>query len=351
LLLGRQLKNANVYLERFKLNRLSLSGHYESNTIVEIENVELHSMDINFLKNKGHIKFHNIIVHQEEIETSKITISKFFEKHKVTDEEKVEIQSLTTRKIIESESLTELHLTIGHKYAQNKIDDLFKKKKDSRKNLFEFNKAQIGQMEFKNFPLEKFQGIKIIDTELTSLKTFNSTFPIKKIQGNHKSLYEIFNDLYSIAKTKNNKLEEIQYYKASQGSLLKSLLNKDWWKNTPSIISLFTSKIYSNYGTRWTQSAFLITPIFSSIFFCLMLLSSNFELDLSLEGCKNFQENLVYYVQFLNPIHKITFMDRTTSNFKFSSDLSFVILDFIGRILISIGIFETIISFRKYVRK
>jgi len=47
-------------------------------------------------------------------------------------------------------------------------------------------------------------------------------------------------------------------------------------------------------------------------------------------------------------VHRIDFMDKT--GYEYSTDIFFVVLDFFGRIFISIGIFEIVLSFRKFVR-
>ena len=229
---------------------------------------------------------------------------------------------------------------------------LLKNVDDSESSLLEINKATLGNCELKNVELDKFQVVKIIDTDLSTLKFFNSRFTVKSITGikdSYQALYETFNDLYTVVKNQNNKRDQIEYYKASQESLLRSYLTKEnRRKKIPSIISLLTAKWYSNFGTRWTQ-AFLVTPLIAFLFFSLMMLCSNYDLEFSAKGWANFQNLSVYYIQYLNPVHKFNFMDKI-GGFTFSQNFPFVLLDFLGRIFVSIGIYEVIRSFRKYVR-
>lgn len=77
-----------------------------------------------------------------------------------------------------------------------------------------------------------------------------------------------------------------------------------------------------------------------------MLLMSNYDLAWSTDG---FRENIANYIKFINPTHKLNFMD--TEFYKYSDNDWFVIFDLLGRIFVGIGIFETIRSFRKYSRK
>lgn len=347
------VKNKNISLNNLKINQLFLEGEYDSNNIIEIDNIELHGITINSLKNKGLISFSNIKVNNKPLEASEMTISDFYKKNNISEEKKEKIQKNKT-KIDESKPLTELCLSESNEYFSEREKSMYKPKEDSSKSIFKIEKSQLGQMEFKNFPLKNFNELEIIDTELATIKTFNTLFPTNKIKGNYRSLYEIFNDLYTVASNKNNKFEEIEYYKASQNLLLKSL-DESYWEHIPSIFSLCISKGYSNFGTRWAQSFFITTPLIALIFFSCMLLVSNFDVDSSSEGINALKENIKYYfgyfIQFMNPLHKITFMDNTITNYKYSLDGCFVLLDFLGRIFVSTGIFETIKSFRKYVRR
>ena len=210
--------------------------------------------------------------------------------------------------------------------------------------------SRLGNATFKNINLSEFSSIEIKNTDLSSLKTFKSTFPTesKIIKGKPKELYEIFNDLYTSSKNKNDKSEELEYYRASKNYLLKYLFNKDKFaSNFSSLISLLISKWYSNFGTSFLQAA-LITSVISLIFFSFMLYSVGYTLELNLTGLDYFLNNLVaYWIQYINPIHRIDFMKEINVNF--SENSLFVLFDFFGRIFISIGIFETIRSFRKLV--
>ena len=60
---------------------------------------------------------------------------------------------------------------------------------------------------------------------------------------------------------------------------------------------------------------------------------------MSLEG---FYKSVKYYFTFLTPTHKISFMDAEKPK------TFFYVWNFIGRIFISYGIFQTIQAFRKF---
>lgn len=347
------LLDTDIEISNITINQLYLSGSYSKNNSIEIENTELHTIKLSKFKHKGRFLFNNISLHQKPQKVSNITIAEFYKTKKITNEERAKFQSYSPIKIDESKPLYKLHLALNDPFIEEKQKLLITDGDELKETLFELDKALLGDFELKNVDLEGFKNFQIIDTDLSTVKLFNSIFPSKRIKGNSHSLYEIFNDLYTVAKKQNNKRNQIEYYKASQRALLCSLLNAKFYKNIPSIFSIGLSLIYSNYGTRWTQAFFIITPIFGVLFFCAMVLSTNYDIDynLSHNGIENFYNLLVYYIRYLNPTHKLEFMDSVIDNYNYSTNFWFVFFDTLGRIFVSIGLFETVQSFRKYVRK
>ncbi|MCP4970921.1 MAG: hypothetical protein GY932_10045 [Arcobacter sp.] len=143
--------------------------------------------------------------------------------------------------------------------------------------------------------------------------------------------------------------EKIEYYKASQENLLAFSKEEPFsFNKLSSLGSLRTSKFYSDFGQNWLKAILITVCIIGFLFYGLFLLSlKNIELDISVKGLKFFFNNLIhYYPQFLNPTHKLSFFNEIGELGKLSSSI-----DLISRVFIGIGIFETIRSFRKYVRK
>lgn len=348
---GSQIKDTQIAIKEAIINSLMLSGTYNDSNLISIENIEINSLDLCLIKNNGHLLFRDISIKQKRHEVSKISIGEFFDELNISEEMIKKEGVYDLRPIDLNDPLYRLEIGFSSKYYANKMDKCFVELKDNISSGLEIADSYLGRCEFKNVLLNQFHVISIIDTELTTLKTFNSTFPTKKIVGNQHSLYEIFNDLYSVAQKKNNRREQTEYYMASKNALLKSYLNKDWYSHIPSIISLSVSKCYSNFGTRWTQSVFLAIPTVSIICFSCMMLFTNYDFELSRKGWNNITDLATYYFRFIDITHKVNFMDDSSTGFIYSKSLPFIIFDLIGRILIAIGIFETILAFRKYVRK
>jgi len=292
--------NVNLILSEVTCNKLLLYGRYDESKRIIISKSSFFVIELNNFENKGHLLMNNV--------RSLLKPNKFDDVINVDTDHKMmpPIESLPS------------------------------------KPVFLITDSYLGTFEFKNVNLNSFRNIEIVDSDLSGLKYFNTIFPIKKITGNSHSLYETFNDLYAVAKTQNNKRDQVEYYKASQQKLLQSLLSKEKRiVKLPSIISLLIAKLYSDFGTKWLQAA-ILTLLLGFIFYFLMLLG-NLE-KLTSESFST------HYIQYLNPTHKITFMDKLVNKWRPSNSFYFAFFDLLGRIFIGIGIFETIRSFRKYVR-
>lgn len=216
--------------------------------------------------------------------------------------------------------------------------------------FFEINNSSIGYLEFINFDVNQYKNISIESSDLSSIKLINSFVPTKKnriksIDKSYLNHYSIYNDLFVSAKNQNNIKDRNKYFQASQMYLLKNLM-KNWFKNSPSIISNLISKLFSNYGQSWFKAT-IVTILLSTLFFGLYLLSfKNLQFDFSQIGWNFFKVNYLKYLpEFINPTHKIDFID----NLKCQIGNWTRCFDFLGRIIVGIGIYETIKSFRKYV--
>jgi hypothetical protein len=346
-----KIENSKVSISNILINKLYFSGEYLSSNYVEVENIDLHSIRFNDFINKGKFLLKNIRVNAHSKQVSDLTISEFYIKENVSEDRKSDIQSYTSEIIDESLPLYKLHLPLNDSLIEEKEKLLLIDENDQKDSYFGVDKATLGELEMKKVEMNKFNELTIFNTDLSTIKLYSSTFPCKKITGDSAELYEVFNDLYTVSQSQNNKRDQIEYYKYSKNALLNSMLNKHWFKNIPSIISLGLSWIYSDFGTKWIRALFIVTPLLGALFFTLMMLLTKYDLDISNHGFENFKMLLAYYIRFLNPAHRINFMDNIFSDFIFSNNFIFVLLDTFGRIFIGIGLFETVQSFRSYSRK
>lgn len=336
-----------------KLNDVSIYGEISTESEIIFSGLSLNNLKISSFINKGKVLLRNIISRNYSYTFNKeITVKKFFDDFSISAEvEKKLFEHIFNNDLEDSDHLQYLYLNQNSEVSNKVIEALFVKENLDNESTFVITRSELMATEFKNFDMRGFSEIKVFQSELSTVKTFNSPFPIKSIKGEHAELYEIFNDLYSVANKRNNKKEVIEYYKASQNALLNNSLEKEnWSEKIPTIITLYLTKLYSNFGTNWVRSFFVWLPVFGFICFYFMMICSNYDFDLSIEGLKKFNELIPYYIQYLNPTHKVTFMDGV-DDYIFSKNIPFLIFDIFGRSLVGIGIYETIQSFRKYGRK
>lgn len=331
---------------RIKINSIVLSGELSNETRIQFNGVTCNYFLMNNLVNNGSIIFNQLNFVKDCYTFNTISLSEFVKQY---SPRKLQLSINDYNSIIENYTNTLLiNINISTYFRLIPFVDryLFKVLNNEESTLI-FNSIELGNIKLDSVNFSNLSHLKIKNTSLKSLELYNSKIPINLIDHND-STYEIFNELYSIAKSKNNKEEEINYYKASQEALIKK--NK-FFKDTGTLLALYTSKFYSSFGTYWWQ-AFFISIALGFLFFSFMMLSTTYDIDLdfSSKSLNNFWRLKADFAKFMNPTHKLTFMD-VKDVYRYSDQFWFIIWDSLGRIFIGIGIFETIRSFRKYTRK
>ncbi|WP_418501939.1 pentapeptide repeat-containing protein [Flagellimonas sp.] len=123
-------------------------------------------------------------------------------------------------------------------------------------------------------------------------------------------------------------------------------IGKDRWSNKFNKIILWLNRKSNDYGTRFEYGV-LFTFVIGLIFFFLTFISTEVfwnnicfdcEIDWNVIGY-----TVKQFVNYLNPVHSIDFIDELRPFFGIS-----YILDFFGRIAVGYGIYQTIQAFRKY---
>ena len=205
--------------------------------------------------------------------------------------------------------------------------------------------SDLGNAQFRNCDFQKFSYAEISETTLAKVDTFNTQFPVKNVDGHYFSLYETYVDLYTISLKNNNQKNAAEYYKAAKIFLLKAY-RESLPKDLGTWLSLEPSYHFSRFGTQWLRSL-LVTVSLCLLIFIVMLITTNFEFSFDITGINQAISNISNFVKFLDPIHRVDFMDN---DFKYSESNAFVILNYLGKIILAFGIFELIRSFRKLNR-
>ncbi|CAA0155238.1 Pentapeptide repeat-containing protein [Tenacibaculum maritimum] len=134
-----------------------------------------------------------------------------------------------------------------------------------------------------------------------------------------------------------NKKEEYEHLLELIYSKLKAFANQ--------VIHILN--VYSNaYGKSYVLGL-IFTFTIGSIFFSLSMLgTSKYTFDLILGDWFIIDDNISHFLNFLNPTHKFNYLGDDFSKYTLSP--SFYIWDFVGRIFVGYGIYQTIQAFRKY---
>jgi hypothetical protein len=174
-----------------------------------------------------------------------------------------------------------------------------------------------------------------------------------------KSYYELLNkhgeipienkrETYRILKNEllksNNHADAVSYrvreYRALWVELIRKIKVHKWHSNAIADLSVLTLNAASN----WYRSSYIL-----GILFTLAVGATCFNGMLSHIGNYSWTSDIStweweYFVQFMIPTHRFTFMDEIDPD----PEHWFYIWDFIGRIAVGYGIYQTVQAFRKF---
>ncbi|MBP1222637.1 hypothetical protein [Flavobacterium sp. 1355] len=333
------------------INQINLSGYFNTSSRLDFNSILNKQIYLDEMNNDGKIYFSNITA--AAIEAFKQnSISEYIESFAVFRSNNIKYEQKQVRALDKNLTIVDLikgyHSLIEFKkfIEQNYYND-FLLWESYPTYKFKITNSSAGILEFKNIQFENYD-IELKNSDLNSLKLINSKIPHILYRDNYLNYYNVYNDLYTSANKQSNTKDKVYYYRISQHFLLQHLRFEDSKpKDYGSIITIIVSGLYSNHGTNWLKAIF-ITILVSFIFFLLFINTiEGISLSLDKTGASFFIENLLpYFPQFLNPLHKIEFMEKSGTLTSWSG-----LIDLLGRIFTGIGVFEMIRSFRKHVRQ
>lgn len=349
----KSVSGITIFSKKCIINLISLTGYYNISSRLDFNNIINQKIKLNELNNDGKIYFSNIkpvAVHSFKDKP----VSDYINLFRNTDKNKhnnLEIELIDTLE----DNFSVINLILEKYPFFSFIDFIednyyvdFLEYQPFVKAKFDINNSSVGILELKNIMFEQYE-LEIKSSDLSAIKLINSKIPDVKVNDDYLNYYSVYNDLYTSAGKQNNTKDKVDYYKTSQRYLYR-YLDQEAPPNARDLGSRCAIKIswlFSNHGTNWLQ-AVLVTIAITFVCFCLFIDSLNeMNLDLSSKGFSNFGTIMVrFFPQFLNPLHKIDFMQEVSKIGLYS-----VLIDFFARIIISIGVFEIIRSFRKHVRQ
>ena len=183
-------------------------------------------------------------------------------------------------------------------------------------------------------------GLKVFDTkpDTNDEEKYNNAIKVKGIIF-HKNARETYRILKKALIDDSNFIEANRMYAKEMRYFEKELCATIFknWRRWESFLILISNKISNNYRQSW-----LLSIVFTAFFGLLLFL-------LATDTFKEFfmfEDNkyVINYFKFLLPNHNFDYLDVFCREEKWKG----YIWDIVGRIIVSFGIYQFIVSFRKY---
>jgi hypothetical protein len=332
------------------VNYLWIEGYYNSSSRINFSDIKCNSVKIEDVNNDGKIYFSNFNYCQVTALNPVPLTSIQTYPDKSDEEESLHHEIQKNLKLNDNISLYNYFFFNSLRkellYESTRAKTFVFDTTPRTKPLFSIINCSLGILELRDIPLENM-GVEVLSSDLSLVKLINTTFPLQIKSFNSLNEYYVYNDIYTSANRQNNFRDKINYYRVSQQALLKNIISEGRFTAFPSYISIVVSKYASNHGSNWGR-ALIVTLLLGLIMYGLFVISfSDISFDLSIDGFMYFSQTILPYLpQFFNPLHKMEFMEKVSTNFGVFTGLT----DILGRLFISIGIFELVRSFRKFVR-
>lgn len=199
-------------------------------------------------------------------------------------------------------------------------------KENIRNRTFENTKEK--ERVFKEIYEHKYEESVSIDAEIP-IPNKRETFRI--IKRYHESQSNIIESLpFKILEKETLRIELLQF--------------KNSFINLVNRFILWLNKKSNNYGVEFGRGLFF-TAIVGLLFFILSIITTEnyyFTINPFEWSSDTFLKSVKYYFISLNPTHKYTYLDDEAPK------TAFYVWDFLGRIFVGYGIYQTIQAFRKF---
>lgn len=220
--------------------------------------------------------------------------------------------------------------------------------KAEKKSSLELKSSDFGKANF-IFCDFKQSILKFENSKITELFLAETDFPLRVSINKKDSPAQAqlaFGQLQTAFNKQGDSIRALEYHSREIAAHFREIRFKPKYFFTS--FNLFLNLLSNNFGRRWWQGV-LFTILTGILFFYLIIRNS-------VEFPKiSYNENLfLAYLKFMNPIRSFD----TESIFKKNSGIPFLDLktiaylcDFIGKIVIAYGYYQTIQAFRRYGRK
>lgn len=235
---------------------------------------------------------------------------------------------------------------------ENSLEEI---KKLIKQPTIRFFRSSLGRTEFTDCPLADYL-IEFNNSKITDCFVSGSSIPTNNVHiigAKQNSIEEyqqkasFFNQFKKIFEAQGDIYHATQFqakWAEEQRKLLELIHKGEKEKFSTTFSDLWILKLnkWSNlHGESWPR-AFAFVCGFALFFYLLYLVSIG-----RLFNGNSFDPNLIgYYFEYLNPAHKLNFIE---DNQKINGWT--VAIDFFGRIFVAYGIYQFIAAFRKHTKK
>ncbi|MHB1179197.1 MAG: pentapeptide repeat-containing protein [Daejeonella sp.] len=200
------------------------------------------------------------------------------------------------------------------------------------------NAIIIGHINFFNLKLTNYDNISDRDEndedghEVDISKTGVIT------RKNQRETYRIIkNELRS----QNSNIDALDYY-ALESEVYHKQLKDQWRKKLDTWLIFELNRRSNKYGQSWSR-AIKFTLGFGFLFFYFTIINTEgYDVGLNSTTCEAMSSSFKYFAEFLLPTHGTAYLKAEIPNV-FS-----YLFDFLGRIVVSYGIYQTIQAFRRF---
>jgi hypothetical protein len=216
-------------------------------------------------------------------------------------------------------------------------------------NLIQIGNSDLGKIAFIdcNFSNQQmfFDSSRINEISLAGVQLPNSN----NIHGSKNKRVQKKLALSQIKKAYQNMGDSITASHYQSEELRTYMQTLPWGQER---VNLFLNYHTNNFGQSWTIPLGLILGL-NTILFSLYCYSLGFVLDFSIDGLKTFTKNSAYFIEFINPIRKNSFLPDAIAKIKEESNIPAltVAIDSISKLINAYLIYQFIAAFRKHGKK
>ena len=202
-----------------------------------------------------------------------------------------------------------------------------------------------GQISIFNINLSDFMDVK----DTNDVEEFENNVSEKGVI-TRKNKRETFRILKMQLMSIQNNIDALHYYSFEMKSFEKQLHqdifeNKLYKNSLPNYLVLKLNRFSNKNGTSWLRGI-VFTSLVGYLFFYLSIIATeNYVVGFQNFNIDDFEKCFKYFFIFMLPTHNINYMDVENPTWLF------YVIDFLGRIFVSYGIYQTIQAFRKYKSK